>query len=150
MKRLALVAGTLFLAQSLLGADQGIAALDQAWIKAITANDLEAVLALYAPDAVMYPPDAMEAKGKEAIRDNYRGLLSAMTVQSAMITDSHYQTLGDTSIGWGRFTLKMVPKAGGDPIQMDGRFTAVAKKIGGKWLYVTDHASSPMPPPPAK
>jgi uncharacterized protein (TIGR02246 family) len=150
MKRLALIAATFFLTQSLVAADQGIAAVDQAWIKAITANDLEAVLALYAPDAVMYPPDAMEAKGKEAIRDNYRGLLSAMTVQSATITDSHYQTLGDTSIGWGRFTLKMVPKAGGDPIQMDGRFSAVAKKIGGKWLYVADHASVPMPPPPAK
>jgi len=150
MKRLSLVAATLFLAQSLLGADPGIASVDQAWIKAITANDLESVIALYAPDAVMYPPDAVDAKGKAAIRENYRGLLSAMTVQSAVLTDSHSETIGDTSFGWGRFTLKMVPKAGGDPIQMDGRYTAVAKKIGGKWLYVADHASVPMPPPPAK
>ena len=150
MKRLSLVAAALFLAQSLLAADPGIAAVDQAWIKAITANDLEAVIALYAPDAVMYPPDVMTAKGKDAIRENYRGLLSAMTVQSAVLTDSHSETLGDTSFGWGRFTLKMVPKAGGDPVLMEGRYTAVAKKIGGKWLYVADHASLPMPPSPAK
>ena len=31
---------------------------------------------------------------------------------------------------------------------MSVRVTAVARKIGGKWLYVIDHASVPMPPPP--
>jgi len=44
----------------------------------------------------------------------------------------------------------MVPKAGGDPITMKGRFVEVCRKIGGKWLYVIDHASVPMemPAPP--
>jgi hypothetical protein len=30
---------------------------------------------------------------------------------------------------------------------MEGRYTAVGKKIGGKWYYVADHASAPLPPP---
>jgi hypothetical protein len=29
---------------------------------------------------------------------------------------------------------------------MTVRVTAVAKKMNGKWLYVADHASVPMPP----
>jgi ketosteroid isomerase-like protein len=41
----------------------------------------------------------------------------------------------------------VVPKAGGDPIPMKGRASVVTKKIGGKWLYLVDHASVPLPPP---
>jgi len=37
-----------------------------------------------------------------------------------------------------------VPKAGGAAVVMKGRATV---KIGGKWLYVVDHASVPVPPP---
>jgi hypothetical protein len=44
----------------------------------------------------------------------------------------------------------MVPKAGGDPVTLEGRFLEVARKIGGKWYYVVDHASAPLPPPPPK
>jgi hypothetical protein len=44
----------------------------------------------------------------------------------------------------------MAPQAGGDPVVMEGRYIEVAKRIGGKWLFVADHASVPLPPPPAK
>ena len=40
-----------------------LAVANEAWLKAFKANDLESVVALYAPDAVLYPPDAMEAIG---------------------------------------------------------------------------------------
>jgi ketosteroid isomerase-like protein len=43
--------------------------------------------------------------------------------------------------------LTVVPKAGGEAIPTS-RATVVVKKIGGKWLYVVDHASVPLPPPP--
>jgi uncharacterized protein (TIGR02246 family) len=142
-----LLAAAFLLAAPLIAADQGLKTVDQAWIKAAKANDLDAIMALYAPDAVMYPPDTMEAKGSDAIRENYKNFLAAMTIRDAALTDTHYETHGDTSIGRGRYALSLVPKAGGDPVQMEGRFTAVGKKIGGKWLYVVDHASSPLPPP---
>ena len=107
-------------------------------------------MALYAPNAVMYPPDAMEAKGKDAIRAIYKGFLDTMTIRDAKLTDTHYETHGDTGLAYGHWMLTVVPKTGGDPVQMEGRFSSVAKKIGGKWLYVVDHASAPLPPPPPK
>jgi ketosteroid isomerase-like protein len=73
-----------------------------------------------------------------------------MTVRDATLSDTHYETHGDTGIARGQFTLTLVPKAGGEPIQLKGRFVEVCRKIGGKWLYVIDHASVPMPPPPTK
>jgi hypothetical protein len=38
-------------------------AVDEAWRKAILANDVNAVMALYATDAVMWLPDGPEPKG---------------------------------------------------------------------------------------
>jgi uncharacterized protein (TIGR02246 family) len=126
-------------------AEHGAEAVDQAWVKAIKAQDVEALTALYAPDAVAYFPDG-EFKGKEAIRKSWTDFLATFTVKDATIAGS-YETIGDTSLGHGHWTLTVVPKAGGEPMAMTGRASVVTKKIGGKWLYVVDHASVPLPPP---
>lgn len=128
-------------------AQDGLKGVDEAWVRAVKAGNVDAVVALYAPDAVLYPPDAVEARGTAAIRASYADMLGAMVVNDATI-DSQYQTSGDVSIGFGKATLTMTPKGGGSPTVVSVRVTAVARKIGGKWLYVVDHASVPLPPPP--
>ena len=130
-------------------APAGAQAVDEAWRKAITANDLNAIIGLYAEDAVMWLPDAPEAKGREAIRKSYAGLLEANTVTAASLANTHYQTSGNLSVGWGNFTLTLSPKAGGNPVTLSGRFSVIARKEGGTWVYVVDHASAhPAPPTP--
>jgi uncharacterized protein (TIGR02246 family) len=147
MKRALLLAAALFVSGALLAAEDGAKSVDDAWVKAMNANDLNAVVALYADDATMYPPDQVEAKGKEAIHRVYEGMLGPNTAKDARVTESHYETSGNLSTGWGRVTLTLVPKAGGSPQTLDVRFTDVAVKRGGKWLYLVDHASAPLPPP---
>lgn len=122
-------------------------ALDDAWMKAAKAGDVAAMTALYAPDAVVYPPDAMEVRGTDAIRKSWEDLFKAVTVNDGKI-EAVYETAGNIGVGWGRFTMTVTPKAGGPQEKWEGRATSVAKKINGKWLYVADHASMPMPPPP--
>ena len=130
-------------------ASDGAQAVDEAWRKAITANDLNAVIAIYAEDAVMWLPDAPEAKGREAIRKSYADLLAANTVTGATLTNTHYQTSGNLSVGWGNFTLTLSPKAGGNSVTLSGRFSVIARKEGGTWVYVVDHASAdPAPATP--
>ena len=127
----------------------GAQAVDEAWRKAITANDLNAIMAVYAEDAVMWLPDAPEAKGREAIRKSYADLLAANTVTGATFADTHYQTSRNLSVGWGDFTLTLSPKAGGNPVTLAGRFSVIARKEGGGWVYVVDHASAhPAPSTP--
>jgi uncharacterized protein (TIGR02246 family) len=129
--------------------DEGHKTVDAAWLKAIKANDLEGLLACYAPDAVMWLPNAPEARGSKQIREAYDGLLKTYTVKGASLTNTVYQTSGDLSAGWGNFVLELQPKNGGAPGALKGRFTAVSKKIGGKWVYVADQASADPPPPSA-
>lgn len=134
-----------------LFAQEGAKSLDEAWTRAINANDLEAVVALYADDAVMFPPDAFEAEGKAAIRQSYSALLAANTVSDAKILESHSRGSGDVSTTWGEGSLTLKPKTGGEPQTLKIRFTSIAARRGGKWLYIVDHASAPLPPaPPAK
>jgi uncharacterized protein (TIGR02246 family) len=123
-------------------APAGAQAVDEAWRKAITANDLDGIMAVYAEDAVMWLPDAPEAKGREAIRKSYADLLAANNVTGATLADTHYQTSGNLSVGWGDFTLTLSPKAGGNPVTLSGRFSVIARNEGGTWVYVVDHASA--------
>jgi len=146
--RVALACG-LVLSAAAARAQEGAKSVDAAWLKAIKANDVGALVACYAPDAVMWLPDTPEARGLKAIRDAYTGLLAANTVVDATIANAIYQTSGDLSTAWGNFTLTLKPKKGGDPVTMKGRFTAVSMKTGGKWGYVADLASADPAPAPA-
>jgi ketosteroid isomerase-like protein len=123
------------------GGPIGAQSVDEAWRRAIIANDLDAVVSNYSKDAVMWLPDAAEAKGREAIRNSYAGLLAANTVTGATFANTHYRTSGNLSVGWGDFTLTLSPKAGGSPVSLSGRFSVIATKEGRKWVYLVDHAS---------
>jgi uncharacterized protein (TIGR02246 family) len=129
-------------------ATSGAETVDQAWTKAVMAGDLNAVMALYAKDAIMWLPGAPEAKGTEAIRKSYTEFFAANTVTRASFANAHYQSGGNFSVGWGDFTLVLKPKKGGDSVTLSGRFSVIATKENGKWVYLVDHAS--MPAPPAK
>lgn len=124
----------------------GTEALDAAWMKAMKAGDVNAVMACYASDAVLWFPGSAEAKGEKAIRDEYTGFLGANTITDITITNAHHETLQNLSVGWANFSMTMQPKAGGAPATMHGRYTEVARKIDGKWKYVADHASADPPP----
>ena len=141
---------TLLVASAPLRADEHPAKMvDNAWKAAVLAGDLEAVVALYAPDAVVYPPDAFKIQGTEEIRAYWTGFLEAMTIQDVEF-EGTFETHGDVSVGWGTWKLTAMPKAGGEPIMMAGRASTVVQKIDGRWLYVLDHASVPLPPPPSE
>jgi uncharacterized protein (TIGR02246 family) len=129
----------------------GSQAVDDAWKKAVLAGDLDAVTACYSPTAVLWFPGSPESRGEAAIRAAYKGLFDANSVTDVALTETHYETFGDTSIAWGRYSMTLTPKAGGAPVSMTGRFSSVSKMEKGKWVYVMDHASDDPPPaPPAK
>jgi uncharacterized protein (TIGR02246 family) len=126
-------------------AETGAQFLDSSWIKAMRANDLEAVLKTYAPDAVVWLPQIKEARGEKAIRATFEGLLSANTVQEAVLSETGYRAMGKVSVGWGRFSLTLAPKSGGSPLVMIGRYTDIAERRDGHWVYIVDHASTEPP-----
>ena len=144
----ALVLSALGVASVVLAAD-GPEALDAAWVKAMKAQDANAVAALYASDAVLWLPNAPEARGAKAIHDAYAGLLGTYAVTDVSLTEGHYETVQNIGVASGHFMMVLTPKAGGPQTIMGGRYSSVAKKVDGQWHYVVDHASVEPPPAPA-
>lgn len=140
------VAGSLF-AISVFA--QGIKDLDNAWVKAAKAGDVEGLVKLYAPTAVTYMPDEMRAKGTAEIRESFRKFLGASTVRELTLTQDFETRSGSLAASSGSFSMTVEPKTGGAAQTMEGRYTSVAVRKNGKWMYVVDHASLPLPPPPA-
>jgi uncharacterized protein (TIGR02246 family) len=145
MKRVLLFVGIALLAAPLFA--QGAKTLDQAWVKAAKAGDVEGLVKLYSPDAVTYMPDEMKAKGTAEIRESFKKFLGANTVREMTLAYDYSTTSGNLAVASGHFSMTVEPKAGGAAQTMEGRFTSVAARKGGKWMYVVDHASMPMPPP---
>ena len=131
-------------------APSGASIVETQWLKAVRANDVAALVACYAPDAVLWGPGEAEARGTEAIRKSYAGLLAEYVVRDAALSHAERRELGRFSVGRGNSTLTLAPKKGGAAVVMRGRFTDVVEKRDGKWLYVADHASADPEPAPKR
>ena len=127
------------------GADD-IKDLDEAWLKAMKDGNAAALVKLYDEDAVVYPVDAPELKGSKAIGQYFFEFLSKFKVKEARFTDTGREVEDDLAVSWGRFSLVVEPKAGGDEQKLEGRFTGVARKKDGVWRYVADHGSAVFTP----
>jgi ketosteroid isomerase-like protein len=116
--------------------------VDEAWAhKAITANDLNAVIAVYAEDAVMcFPTPLKQRPGRPSA--NLTRPAAANTVTGATLANTHYQTFENFSVGWGNFTLTLSPKAGGQFCYPIWSLLGNREEEGGTWVYVVDHASA--------
>jgi ketosteroid isomerase-like protein len=101
MRKSALTAVLLLILQGdALAAENGAKLVDDTLVKAFLAGDVEAVMALYAPDATLYPPGApTEAKGSAEIRTVMADFLRQFTVREFRIVDSAYETAGSLSVG---------------------------------------------------
>lgn len=115
----------------------GVGQLNQAFAKAMQAGDIEGVMKLYAPDAVLFPPGEKAARGQEEIRYKWSAVLDANKVAEGAFKDAKYLSSASLSTGWGNVLLRLEPKKPGkEPVTIQGRFSTVAEKRGGKWVYV--------------
>lgn len=124
-------------------------ALDQAFVDAFNRGDAEALSSLNwnSPEAVLFPPGALGARGIDAIRHANAESLKALPGARIEIFESHQMPAGDVVIGWGKWRLTMAG-ADGSSTEILGRHTDVKAFRDGKWVYLLDHASVPLPPPP--
>ncbi len=120
-------------------------ALQDAFVKAMEANDADGLAACYTDDAVSYAIDAMVGVGPDFVRDSWNSFFAVYTIKEVGLLDTHMETFGDTAAAWGLFSIMVEPVAGGDAFEMRGRFMDVAKRADGIWLYIADHASVPVP-----
>lgn len=104
---------------------------------AVSARDIEGVLATYEPDAVLVGQPGMPVMGTSALREAFKQFL-ALDPKLA-VTGQEIIQAGDTALH--SYTWKMSGKApDGTPIEQSGLSVVVLRKQSdGRWLMVIDN-----------
>ena len=130
------------------GADEAaIRAQTTSWIKAFNGGDAKAIAALYAEDAILLPPGAPGAKGREAIQTFITKEIAGAKAGGAIFNVDPKTDVGVSGkMGWESGTYTITVKGA---IVEAGKFLSVSRKKGGKWLYIRDTWNADAPPAPA-
>jgi uncharacterized protein (TIGR02246 family) len=111
--------------------------LHHAFVAAFNRGDLDAILALYEPEATLLPQPGIVIQGREAFRENLRQFL-ALRGSITMATTFSVQS-GDLALLRGQWTLTGTGPDG-QPVAMSGRSIEVARRQpDGEWRFAIDH-----------
>ncbi|MGY1705024.1 YybH family protein [Geodermatophilus sp. SYSU D00697] len=98
----------------------------------VNAQDLEGLVALYAPEASLVGLDGSTVTGTEAIREAWAGILQ---LQGRMTVRSRYAIeAGDLAVLSNEWTLTV-----GDQSMSAVTAEVARRQDDGGWLYVVDH-----------
>jgi ketosteroid isomerase-like protein len=123
--------------------------LEKRFLETFNTGDVDALMALYwnSPDLSMFPPDAMAIRGWDAAKAAMTETVKAMAGAKFEILESRNVAHGTVVVGSGLWKLT-IPAAKGPATVLEGRYSDVKAQKDGKWVFVSDHASVPLPPPP--
>ena len=113
---------------------------------AISAKDPAALGAVYASDAILFPPNAEAIQGREGISAFWKGLMDAG--MTAKIEPAETESDGNLGVDTGKFRI-----LGADGKQVDhGKYVVVWKKENGAWKIYRDiwNTSQPAAAPESK
>ena len=103
---------------------------------AFNAHDLDALVALYEPEAVLVPQAGQRASGHAAIQEALAGFLAGFA--SIEITNRGTVKQGDIALMYPDFHLRGTGKDG-EPTMLVGHGTEVVRRQAyGGWLFVID------------
>jgi uncharacterized protein (TIGR02246 family) len=117
-----------------------IAQLFDAWDAALGSGDPDAVVALYARDAVLLPTFSARVRTtEEGRRDYFAGFLRRCP--RARIVEGHARAYGDVAVHSGIYAFVF---GAGHEREARARFTFVYRRVNGRW-WIVEHHSSCLP-----
>jgi ketosteroid isomerase-like protein len=111
--------------------------LDNKFIEAFRTRSVEVLMATYhnSPTTMEIESDGTLLQGYDAIKKYYEEFFASMESIEGQPTEADHAVYDGCVVGTGKFTMTIKP-AGGDPMQMAGRYMDVREKHDGKWLFV--------------
>jgi uncharacterized protein (TIGR02246 family) len=113
--------------------------LDDAWGKAASAKDLEAVVAFYAPDGSLVWPGAPAALGTDRIREQWAELMADTPGLNLRFDAERIVVSGDGTLAsdFGKVEFGHDDDSGRH-IQETGKYVVVWRKEQGAWKVLYD------------
>jgi uncharacterized protein (TIGR02246 family) len=117
-----------------------------AWVKAYNTGNADAIVALYADDAVVLPPGAGLLRGHAAIKQFIvKDIAGAQAAGVAFVINSGDEVGTSGDLAWHSGTFKVTDKSGATVDT--GKYLEMSRKRGGKWHIIRDMWNSDTPPP---
>ena len=118
--------------------EQAIRQLIERWISATREGDVDAVLALMAPDAVFLMPGQAPMQGRDAFAKNLRTVLSEHAIESHSEIDE-IAVSGDMAYCRTRLSVTVMSQHGKLPLRHSGHTLSILRKgSDGKWQLTRD------------
>ena len=127
--------------------EQTIRELDAQWAKTAATRNLDATVSYYSDDAVLLPPNAPIASGKQAIRASWSALLEPSITVDWRATRVDVSQSGDLAYLVGVYTLTMKNPLGKPTVDRGKLIEVFKKQADGKWKTVADMFNSDLPAP---
>ena len=136
-------------------AEAAIRAVDRAALEfiareyeaAFSAGDADALVALQTDDAIRMPPNAPPLMDKEAIRAAYQTTFEQFAAKITLSLEE-VEFAGDWAFVRGASAVTLTPKAGGEPLQDEGKYLSIRKKQpDGSWKIFRPiwNSNNPLP-----
>lgn len=132
-----------------LAAEQSkIRDIEAGWVKEAAAKDLEKSAGHYADDAILMMPGAPPAKGKDAIKAAWKGLLDDPNLKLNFSADRVEMSAGgDLATTRGSYTMTVTNPKTKKPVDDKGSYMTVYKKqADGDWKVIEDITTSEVAP----
>jgi uncharacterized protein (TIGR02246 family) len=128
-------------------AQSDIRALENQFIAAFKAKDVDAIMKVYVPDQSLFVFDVIPPRqyvGADAYRKDWQGFLGSLNGPITVeLTD--LAIVSDHNLAYGHSIQHVAGKdKDGKPLDLTVRVTDVYKKIKGHWLIIHEHVSVPV------
>jgi len=123
---------------ALPGADdeQAIRKLTDDWLAAVRAKDIPRLVGMVTDDAVFLPPGLPPIRGRQAVETMYQSFFPQFSSVEQTVSMEEVQVAGDWAFAWGTEQFTLVPRAGGAPIEMQGKGMSILKRQpDGSWKF---------------
>jgi uncharacterized protein (TIGR02246 family) len=112
----------------------------------LAADDAERWIQLWVEDGVQLPPGAPPNVGRDVIFASISGAMEQYGYRDMDIHVDEMLLTGDLAIARGTYTVNLVPRDGGDPILVDGKYTTTfQRQPDGSWKIYRDIFNSNVP-----
>jgi len=127
--------------------DTQLREIESAWMKDVAAKDLDKIMANYGEDAALLTPGAPAARGKDAVREAWKGMLDSIQKLEFVPYRIELSASGDMATTLGAYSMSRTDPKTKAVINDRGSYLAVYRKQSdGSWKAIEDIVVSEVAP----
>jgi uncharacterized protein (TIGR02246 family) len=119
--------------------ETAVALITDRYAATVLQGDAEGCMALWDDAATQMPPDSPMVKGKDAIRDGFRGSFQRVTYERFDIHQKEMQHAGGFGFALGNYTYAFSRRGNAEKATREGKYlTIYRRQSDGSWKIYVD------------